>query len=199
MTKHPADIDAAFIQGLKDDGLDEEAIQEAANVGFHYNQINRVADAFDFPIPDPEQKRRLAAALNFIGKRFAGWRAERPLARLEDGRPRPTEVAEGFQNMLETDGVTDPALRAAVAARVTHLWDAGPDVELPDALELYVRKLALYANRIVDEDADALRAAGYDDDAIWEITMIGSFAAANVGLDAVFAALHGLEEGRSAA
>ena len=47
MTVHPQDIDLELITELRTIGLDNLAIQEAANVGFHYNLIDRVADAFD--------------------------------------------------------------------------------------------------------------------------------------------------------
>ena len=193
MTIHPLDIDFSFIKGLWEAGLDGPAIREAANVGSHYNFINRVADAFAFPIPDSAQKARLATMLNMAGKMMKGSYADSVWVRGADGRIRPTEVELGREHILTADGVTDPAMRRAVEAFVMSRWDVHRQEEtpVPDALKPYLEKLALHAYRIVDEDVDALRDAGYGDEAIYEITMVGAFGAALVGLEMVFEAMYG--------
>ena len=76
MTVHPQDIDLALIDELHQVGLGNLAIQEAANVGFHYNLIDRVADAFDFPVPEGVQQKRLARMLNITGAFLRGSAAE---------------------------------------------------------------------------------------------------------------------------
>jgi alkylhydroperoxidase family enzyme len=43
--------------------------------------------------------------------------------------------------------------------------------DVPAELEPYADKVARHAYRVTDRDIDALRAAGYDDDAIFEITV----------------------------
>ena len=72
MTLHPLEIDSSFVNELHQSGLDDLAMREAANVGFHYNLINRVADAFNFPVPEALQKKRLASILNITGKLIRG-------------------------------------------------------------------------------------------------------------------------------
>lgn len=43
--------------------------------------------------------------------------------------------------------------------------------DIPVELERYANKVARHAYRVTDRDLDELRAAGYDDDAIFEITV----------------------------
>jgi alkylhydroperoxidase family enzyme len=193
MTLRPLELDASFAGGLRDDGLDDLAIREAANVGFHYNLINRVADAFDFPIPKGRQKARFAATLNLAGRLFKGRYADPVWVRGDDGRILPTEVHRGRRRLLSAAGRTDPALRRAVEAFVTKKLGLSESEKspVPAALTPYLEKLALHAYRIVDEDVDALRAAGYSDEAIYEITIVGAFGAASVGLGRLFGALYG--------
>jgi alkylhydroperoxidase family enzyme len=190
MTLHPLDINPEFVDDLHQFGLDDFAIREAANVGFHYNLINRVADAFDFPTPEGVQKQRLARMLNFTSKLLKGSAAEEIWVRGEDGVIRPPEVELGRVRILSTEGATDPALRRSVEAFVIKQWayqreNAG---QIPEELETYLKKLSLHAYRIVDEDVDALREASYTDEMIYEITMVGSIAAALVGLEKLYAA-----------
>jgi len=61
---------------------------------------------------------------------------------------------------------------------------------LPEDLAAYCEKLALHAYRITDEDVDALRAADYSDGEIYEITIVGSFGVALVGLEQLFDRLY---------
>ena len=42
---------------------------------------------------------------------------------------------------------------------------------IPPDLEAYAHKVARHAYRVTDRDLDGLRAAGYDDDAIYEVTV----------------------------
>jgi hypothetical protein len=79
---------------------------------------------------------------------------------------------------------------------VREQWDApGTDAPpLPGELETYVRKLALHAYKIVDEDLDTLREAGHSKDAIYEITIVGAFAAGLVGIEPLFESMYGNRE-----
>lgn len=192
MTVHPMDLNEAFIRGLREDGLDDLAIREAANVGFHYNLIDRVADAFDFPVPEGLQRERLARMLNFTGNLLKGKIAAEIWVRGDDGRIRPPEVEIGRNQMLTMDGATDPALRRSAEAFVTAQWGHNREgtLPVPTELETYLGKLSLHAYRITDEDIDALRNAGYSDEMIYEITLVGAIGAALVGLEKVYAALY---------
>ena len=193
MTVHPRDIDSALIDDLKEVGLDNLAIQEAANVGFHYNLITKVADAFDFPVPQGVQQERLARMLNFIGKLLRGSSAEEIWIRGDGGVIRPPEVEKGREQLLEVEGATDPLLRRSVEAYVISQWgwDRQESLDLPAELKIFLKKLSLHAYRILDEDIEALQLAGYSDDMVYEITIVGAVGAALVGLEAVYQYLYG--------
>ena len=50
----------------------------------------------------------------------------------------------------------------------------------------YLKKLALYAYRITDDDFVQLRAAGHGDDELFELTLLGSLLAATVGAEVLY-------------
>jgi hypothetical protein len=86
-------------------------------------------------------------------------------------------------SVLEGPGETDPSLRQAVAARASELWLSGRSaVAIPDPLAGYVDRVALSSYKVVDEDVEDLRAAGYSEDEIFELTIA---AAVGCGLSAV--------------
>jgi alkylhydroperoxidase family enzyme len=96
-------------------------------------------------------------------------------------------VAEAI---LDTPGDADPGLRADVeryAASLGGRTGALPD--LPDELRPYVEKVARHAYTVADEDVERLRAAGYSEDAIFELTLAAALGAAQArlaaGLDAM--------------
>jgi alkylhydroperoxidase family enzyme len=66
-----------------------------------------------------------------------------------------------YDAVLGEDGSLPYATRLALAT--------GRDI--PTELEPYADKVARHAYRVTDRDLDALRAAGYDEDAIFEITV----------------------------
>jgi hypothetical protein len=84
-------------------------------------------------------------------------------------RPRLQKVLDA----LFGDGGTRPELRRAAVARAASLSGGTlPASEpLPDALAPWVEKVARQAWKITDEDVAALRTAGFDEDAIFEITI----------------------------
>ena len=82
--------------------------------------------------------------------------------------------------------MTAPELRTAVEAFTAGLrGGARPALPVPEALHPYLRKLALHAYRIVDDDIEALSAAGYDTDAIFELTFAGAWGASLAPLEAL--------------
>lgn len=201
MTRRPGQPPHAELAACTAVGLDAEAIEDAANVGFHFNLINRVADAFDFPLPNEQQLPKVAKILDRAGNIFGGTRVEPSLSVAAGGVVRPVEVEDGRERMLTLTGVTTPGLRTAVEAHAARALGgrravdregiAGEAERLPEALVTYLDKLARHAYRIVDEDVDALKAAGYDEEAIFELTMLGATGAALVGLESVCAELMG--------
>lgn len=193
MTLRPRELDTSFIGRLRDTGLDDTGMREAGNVGFHYNLINRVADAFDFPVPEGKQKSKLAAMLNLAGRLLKGTQADPPWTSSPDGSIRPAEVEQGREHFLTAPGVTSSGLRRAVEAFTAEKrgFPRPGAFSLPPELGPYLEKLALHAYRITDGDVSSLRSTGYGDEEIYEITMAGALGAALVGLEQLFDVLYG--------
>jgi hypothetical protein len=74
---------------------------------------------------------------------------------------------------------TQPGLRRAALARGATLGGGAlPQTEtLPAALIAYVERVARNAWKVSDEDVAELRDAGYDEDAIYEVTVAASIGA----------------------
>jgi len=193
LTLRPMELDDSFVQGLREDGLDDSALREAANVSFHFNMMNRLSDAFDFGVLDAKQEALQTKMLNQTGKRFKGKQADPVWVRDEDGQIRPTELARARQPLLNAPGKTAPELRQAVEAFVVAQRERAHSQVFPVPEELinYLQKLALNAYKITDKDIEGLRAAGYEDEAIYEITVAGAFGAALVGVEVLFDILYG--------
>jgi hypothetical protein len=110
---------------------------------------------------------------------------------------RYTELAENQRRAaLESEGVTDPALRRAVFARSAEL-SGGPATaavtaeEIPADLRKYVDTVVLHAYRITDEDVQALRQAGYSEDVIFEVSVAASVGAGLARLERGLGILRG--------
>jgi alkylhydroperoxidase family enzyme len=67
ITLEPAAVGPKDIEPLLAAGLDAQAIHEAMYVAFVFNVIDRLADAFDFPVLDAEHQRRTARMLQLVG------------------------------------------------------------------------------------------------------------------------------------
>ena len=55
---------------------DNEAIEDVVNIAVHFNSINRVADAFDFPLSDEKSRSRHIRFLDQVGNPFRATRPE---------------------------------------------------------------------------------------------------------------------------
>ncbi|MFQ5426325.1 MAG: hypothetical protein ACE5EV_04515 [Gaiellales bacterium] len=109
---------------------------------------------------------------------------------------RAQQVEELRGAVLAGPGQTDGALRQAVAARAAELGRAGEaSTAVPADLAGYVDKVALHAYKVVDEDIEALKAAGYSEDQIFELTVS---AAVGAGLDRRQQGMAALGRGRVA-
>ena len=108
---------------------------------------------------------------------------------------RYRELVERLRSaVLDGKGETDPHLRQAVAARSARLAEepgAPAGDEIPPALRELVDKTALHAYRITDEEIAALRAAGYSEDAIFEIAISAAIGGGLTRLERGLAALEG--------
>ena len=193
LTLRPMEIDESFVHKLRENELDDPAICTVANISFHFNMMNRLADAFDFDSLDAKQEALHTKMLNQTGKRLKGKQANPVWVRDTDGQFRPTELARARQPLLSVPGKTPQVLRQAIEAFIvtqrghTRTQQALP---LPDELTRYLKKLALYAYKITDKDVDSLRTVGYEDEAIYEITVVGAFGAALVGVERLFGVLY---------
>lgn len=88
-------------------------------------------------------------------------------------------LADLRRAIYESQAQTDTALRRAAGARG----------EVPAALAAYLDKVHAAAYSITDDDVAALRAAGYDDDAIFELTVAAAVGAATARGDRALALL----------
>ncbi len=97
--------------------------------------------------------------------------------------------------VLTSPGATDPALRRIVETYTSELGRCpnGHADKLPAELTTYVTKVALHAYKTTDEDTEALRQAGYSEDAIFEITLSAALGAGIARLERGLAVLKGDE------
>ena len=102
--------------------------------------------------------------------------AARPAGRFDD------YVAGATHAVLDSSGVTPSALRWAAFHRRMQ--------ELPANVTSYVDKVAKHAYRVTDEDVEALKRAGYSEDAIFEVTAAAALGAAIMRLERGLIALH---------
>ncbi|MBW2433658.1 MAG: hypothetical protein JRF36_08640 [Deltaproteobacteria bacterium] len=98
--------------------------------------------------------------------------------------------------VLEGPGHSDPRLRQAVAHRVAAHAGALPkdDARLPPEIGRYIDKIALHAYRVTDTDIEALRAARYSEDIIFELTVSAALGAGMARLKRGLSALTGGED-----
>jgi hypothetical protein len=96
-------------------------------------------------------------------------------------RPLAESLAAVRRAALGTPGATAPGLREA-----TFRGDA-----LPQPLGDYIRKVRSDSYRISEDDLTRLAAAGYSEDAIFELTIAGALGAADERMQAGLRALGG--------
>jgi len=95
---------------------------------------------------------------------------------------RYDELAENQRRaILDSEGVTAPSLRRAVAARAAALGGgpAAPEDstgEIPEKLRAYVDAVALHAYRITDEDVAELRREA-SEDTVFEVSVAAAVGA----------------------
>ena len=101
-----------------------------------------------------------------------------------------------IEAVLTSHGDTEPSVRQAVEALSAQPGGrpfSQTDV-IPPELISYVKKVALHAYKTTDEDIEALREAGYSEDAIFEITVSAALGAGMARLERGLGALKGDEE-----
>ena len=188
MTKEPSSIDDAFLEELRERGLSNADIEAASTVAYRFAVINRAADGFGFPIPTPDERATLARVLSRLHKvvRFG---APDPLFKQgTDGLWRPTDADRAREQLLTAPGVTPPSLRQAAEGFAARWFDAKRDTpDPPEPVLGFVGRVAAFPASIDDELVGTLRSAGYDDEAIFELTMAAAIGVASAGVEAVAA------------
>jgi len=105
----------------------------------------------------------------------------------------PLNIQRLARVLLTHPGACTPALRQSVEAHAATLsvGSEGLAQDLPVDLITYVEKITRYAYQVTDQDVQALRAAGYSEDAIFEITLCASLGASLARLERGLLALAG--------
>jgi alkylhydroperoxidase family enzyme len=80
-------------------------------------------------------------------------------------------------------------LRRAVFEHVASLTRQGTDVSIPADVQTYIRKVALNAYKVLDREVDAMRAAGYSVDEVFEMTVAAAVSAGVTRMDIALTAL----------
>ena len=193
LTKHPQELSTALVSELESVGLSHVELEEIATVAFQFNFINRIADALDFTMPTGEQAARQAKVLTLAARVATGGKSPTPAWVVgADQQCRPAELDASRDQILGTSGALSAQLRRAVEATAADLWGANrPTSDLPEALNKYVRTLALNAYQIHDGLIDELKSAEYSEGEILEITWIGAFGAALASQERLFGVLQG--------
>ncbi len=98
--------------------------------------------------------------------------------------------------IMQSEGTMTPELRQSIEAYTAALSTGSAQAvaiaaTLPTELLAYLKKVALYAYKITDEDVEALKSAGYNEDALFEITLSGALGAGMVRLQHGMQALKG--------
>ena len=95
--------------------------------------------------------------------------------------------------ILHSPGETPSTLRHASEAYAAQLSGRASSQanQLPPEMERYLSKVALHAYKVTDGDIEALRIAGYNEDAIFELTLSTALGAGMARLERGLAALKG--------
>ena len=89
-------------------------------------------------------------------------------------------------------GDTSPELRRAIESYAGNLSRNRQTMEaIPPELETYVGKVTLYAYKVTDEEIAELKALGYTEDELFEITISAALGAGRTRLEYGLAALKG--------
>jgi alkylhydroperoxidase family enzyme len=108
-----------------------------------------------------------------------------------------TNIRRLTHAVLNSPGDTDTTTRRAVeeyCARLSGSSTRRTAGDIPTDLANYLNKLALHAYKTTDEDIQALRQAGYSEDAIFEITLSAALGAGLARLERGLSALKGEQE-----
>lgn len=96
----------------------------------------------------------------------------------------PIKIQQGVAALLTQPAVCPPALRQTIEAYAAKLSGSDRATEAPpSALVPYIQKVVFHAYKITDTDIERLKAAGYSEDAIYEITLCAAVGASLARLE----------------
>ncbi len=100
-----------------------------------------------------------------------------------------------MEAVLDTPGETSGQFRGAIEQRAAELGGRATSEhrEVPEDLADYVDKVATRAYEVDDVDVEALKLAGYSEDAIFEITLSAALGASVSRLERGLASVRGIE------
>ncbi len=104
--------------------------------------------------------------------------------------PKVQQLFDIFFGNNPNRGDTSPELRRTIE-RYTHSLSRSrqEQVTIPPELEAYIDKVTLYAYKVTDEDVAELKAFGYTEDELFEITISAALGAGRSRLEYGLAAL----------
>ena len=96
----------------------------------------------------------------------------------ERSEAKPAEARRVAEAVLDGPGETPNTLRRSIEARAARLGGGErEEATIPSELESFVHKVALHAYMVTDEDVEELKARGYSEDEIFEVTIAAAFGA----------------------
>ena len=108
----------------------------------------------------------------------------------------PDQITALVDGVLTSPGTTGQDLRRAVEARAGALSGRRrADAVVPEALSEWIEKVARHAYKTTDQDIASLRAAGYSEDQIFEVTVAAAIGASRARLERALEAVQSADEG----
>jgi alkylhydroperoxidase family enzyme len=105
------------------------------------------------------------------------------------------DLPEAVRRLLDTalrgPATTDPEKRRELFTRATALALGGETTKAEEQLDRYADKVALWAYKVLDEEVEGLREAGYSDDELFELTICSALGAGAVRFATGLRALKG--------
>lgn len=98
------------------------------------------------------------------------------------------------KGILNGPGQANSQLRNAVAAKAAEHSGKSGMTDIPEDLAIWVEKVAKHAYKTTPEEIDALKAAGYSEDQIFELTVSAATGAARYRMESALRAVHETEE-----
>lgn len=104
----------------------------------------------------------------------------------------PMQVRKLRDKLFTGTGIITPVERQQIEAYAARLGGAQRDpATLPAAIQPYVDKVTKHAYKVTDHDIEQLKAAGYSEDAIFEITVSATLGASSARLERGLSLLQG--------